>query len=229
MSTQKRHPEGLLGRKLGMTHVFTPAGEPIPVTIIEAGPCFVLDVKKKDSHGYSAVQLGFLPKQMQRVDKPMTGHFSKAGKGAFCHVKEMRCDVEALNWVNPGQELKVADVFKDGEFVDVAGVTIGRGFSGVVRRFKVKGQPSTRGTHEVRRHIGAVGCRKFPGHIFKNKRMPGQHGNVNVTIQNLEVIGVRPEQNVILIKGGIPGAKGGLVVIRKAIKAGSDNSVKSAA
>ena len=218
MSTEKLQPEGLLGRKLGMTHIFTGEGQAVPVTIIEAGPCFVLEVKNKKEHGYSAVQLGFGPKKFQRVDKALKGHFEKAGKGSFYHVKEMRCDVEALKWETLGQEIKVADVFKDGEMVDIAGVSIGRGFAGVMKRHKMKGQPSTRGTHETRRNVGSIGCRKFPGHIFKNKRMPGHMGDVNVTIQNLKVMGIRAEQNVILVKGGIPGARGSLVVIRKAIK-----------
>lgn len=218
MSTQKLYPEGLLGKKLGMSHIFTAEGVCVPVTVVQAGPCYVLDVKKKDLHGYSAVQLGFEPKKFQRVNKAETGHFKKAGKGAFYHVKEVRCDVDALGWGNLGQELKVAEVFQDGELVDVSGVSIGRGFQGVVKRHGMKGQPSTRGTHEVRRHVGAIGCRKFPGHIFKNKRMPGHMGDANVTIQNVQVVGVKPEENVILIKGGIPGATGSLVVIRKAIK-----------
>jgi len=218
MATQKLYPEGLLGKKLGMTHVFTPEGECVPVTIIQTGPCFVLDVKSKGQNGYSAVKLGFEPYKAQRFNKPETGAFAKAGKGTFYHVKEVRCDIDALGWTTVGQELKAADVFVEGEFVDVSGVTIGRGFSGVFKRFSVKGQPSTRGTHEVRRHIGSIGCRKFPGRVFKGQRMPGRHGNSNVTIQNLKVVAVKGAENVILVRGGIPGPKGGLVVVRKAMK-----------
>lgn len=218
MSTKRLHPEGLLGRKLGMTQVFTQDGQCVPVTAIEVGPCYILDVKTPSRDGYGAVQLGFGPKKMQRVNKPEMGHFARAGKGAFYHVKEMRCDVDSLGWTNLGQELKVSDVFAEGSFVDVSGVSIGRGFSGVFRKFGVRGQPSTRGTHEYRRHIGSIGNRKFPGRVFKNKKMPGQLGTENVTIQNLVIVGVQPEQNVLLVKGGIPGSRGGLVVIRKAIK-----------
>lgn len=218
MSEEKKHPEGLIGKKIGMTQVFTEGGECVPVTLIQTGPCFILDVKKRESHGYSAVQLGFEPKKAQRSNKPEMGQFSKVGRGAFYHVKELRCNPEALGWVTLGQELKVGDVFQNGDIVDVSGVSIGRGFSGVVRRFKVKGQPSTRGTHEYRRHIGAVGCRKFPGRIFKNKRMPGHMGDEKVTLQNLTVIGVQADKNILLVKGGIPGHKGGVVVIRKAMK-----------
>jgi large subunit ribosomal protein L3 len=218
MSDHRQFPEGLLGKKLGMTQIFNDQGESIPVTAIEVGPCYVLEVRTQGKHGYNAVQLGFEPKKIQRVDKAQTGHFAKAGKGAFYHVKEVRCDIEGLGWTEPGRELKVADVFNEGELVDVSGTSVGRGFQGVVRRHHMKGQPSTRGTHEVRRHVGAVGCRKTPGRIIKGKRMPGHMGNAAVTIQNLEVIKVRPDQNVIMVRGGVPGAKGGLLVVRKAIK-----------
>jgi large subunit ribosomal protein L3 len=148
------------------------------------------------------------------------GQFKKAGQGAFYHVKEVRCDVQSLGWNEVGKEVTVSDVFKDGETVDVSGVSIGRGFQGVVRRHGMKGQPMTRGTHEVRRHVGSIGCRKFPGRVFKGQRMPGRMGGENVTVQNLEVVGVRAEENILLIKGGIPGARGSLVVIRKAAKGG---------
>lgn len=218
MATEKIYPEGLLGRKLGMSQVFTAEGECVPVTVIEAGPCFVLGLRLQDKDGYSGVQLGFEPKKAQRVTKAQQGHFNKAGQGAFYHVKEMRCDNAALGWTTLGQQLKVSDVFADGDTVDISGTSIGRGFQGVVKRYHAKGQPSTRGTHEYRRHIGAIGCRKFPGRVFKNKSMPGHMGNENVTIQNLTVVGVRPEENVLLVKGGVPGAKGGLLVIRKAMK-----------
>lgn len=219
MSSQKQFPEGLLGKKVGMTQVFTEEGECIPVTVIEVGPCYVLQVRTKGEHGYDAVQLGFELKKAQRVGKAELGHFAKVGKGAFYHVEEIRCDYQALGWNEPGRELTVADVFQSGQHVDVSGVSIGRGFQGVVRRHHMKGQPSTRGTHEVRRHVGSIGCRKTPGRVIKGKRMPGHMGNENVTIQNLEVVRVNPEQNAILVRGGIPGPKGGLVTVRKAIKA----------
>lgn len=226
--SSKLYPEGILGRKIGMTQVFSAEGEAIPVTVIEAGPCFVLDVLTEENNGYSAAQLGFVPKKSQRVNKAEQGHFARAGKGNFYHVKELRCDVGRLGW-QLGQEIKVADLFKDGELVDVSGVTVGRGFQGVVRRFKVKGQPATRGTHEYRRHIGAIGCRKFPGRVFKGQRMPGRMGNNNVTVQNLEIVMVKPDENLILVRGGIPGAKGGLVVIKRARKGMTSSSSKVAA
>ena len=218
MSGNRVFPEGLLGKKVGMTQIFTKEGECVAVTAIQVGPCYIVDVKTNEKNGYTAVQLGFEPKKAQRVNKPDTGRFAVAAKGSFYFVREMRCDADKLGWTTLGQELKAADVFADGQLVDVSGMSIGRGFQGVVRRFGVKGQPATRGTHEYRRHIGAVGCRKYPGRIFKNKKMPGHMGNDNVTVQNLEVVAVRPEENIILVRGGIPGAVGGLVVVRKAKK-----------
>ncbi len=218
MSSKKLYPEGLLGKKLGMTHVVDEEGRCIPVTVVQVGPCYVLGVRDLEKNGYSAVQLGFEPKKAQRVSKPEMGNFAAAGKGAFYHVNEIRCEAEQLGWNSLGKELRVGDVFKDGEFVDVTGISIGRGFAGVVKRFRVKGQPATRGTHEYRRNIGSVGCRKTPGRIFKNYKMPGHMGNERVTVQNLKVIAVRAEDNVLLVRGGIPGSKGGLVTIRKAVK-----------
>lgn len=224
MSTKKTFREGLLGKKLGMTHLFAEDGSCVPVTLIQAGPCYVLQVKDGARDGYSAVQLGFEPKKQQRLTKSEIGHFSKAGKGGFYHVREMRCDVTKLKLgseegtVSPGTELKVGDFFSVGESVDISGTSIGRGFAGVVKRYKVGGQPATRGTHEYRRHIGAVGCRKFPGHIFKNQRMPGRMGGARVTMQNLRVIGVNPEKNILMVRGGVPGSVGALVEIRKSMR-----------
>jgi large subunit ribosomal protein L3 len=218
MSTKKVYTEGLIGKKLGMSQVFTAEGECVPVTVIEVGPCYILEVKDDKKNGYQAVQLGYGAKKPQRVNKAAAGHFAKAGKGSFYHVKEMRCDTEALGWNEAGQELKVGDVFSDGELVSISGITKGRGFAGVVKKFRVKGQPSTRGTHEVRRHIGAIGQRKFPGRVFKNQKMPGHLGAELRTTRNIEVVAVKPEDNVMLVKGGIPGHRGGIVVIKKAKK-----------
>lgn len=215
MTTERVYTEGLLGKKLGMTQVFTPDGQCVPVTAIEVGPCYILQVKTASEDGYSAVQIGFGPKKPQRVNKPLTGHMGKAGKGLFYHVQEVRCDTEALGWNTPGQELLAKDLFAEGIRVDVSGVSIGHGFTGVVRRYGMAGQPSTQGTHEYRRNIGSIGCRKTPGRVFKNKHMPAHYGNVNVTVQNLQIISVRPEQNVILVKGAVPGSKGGIVMVRK--------------
>jgi large subunit ribosomal protein L3 len=218
MTTQNTYPEGLLGRKLGMTQVYTTEGESVPVTVIQAGPCFVLGVKSDASDGRTAVQLGFEPKKNQRVSKPEMGNFAKAGQGAFYHVQEMRCDVERLGWSAVGKELRASDVFADGDMVDVSGMTIGRGFSGVFRRYGFKGQPASNGTHEVERHGGSIGCRKFPGRVIKGQKMPGHHGNAHRTVMNLKVMGIRPEENLLLVRGAVPGGPGSLVMIRKAIK-----------
>ena len=218
MTTEKKYPKGLLGVKVGMTQVFTSQGESVPVTVIQTGPCYVLQVIEKHRDGYDAVKLGFVEKKPSRVCKPEAGLFSKVGCGSFQHVQEIRCQPKELGWDSVGAEIRVSDVFKDGDYVDVSGTSVGKGFQGVVRRFHTKGQPATRGTHEYRRHIGSVGCRKFPGRIFKNKKMPGRMGGAAVTLQNLQVIGVNPDKNLLIVKGGIPGSKGGLVVIKKAIK-----------
>jgi large subunit ribosomal protein L3 len=218
MSTEKTYQEGLLGRKLGMTQVFGEDGSAVAVTVLEVGPCYVLGVKDTTKDGYSAVRVGFQPRKLHRVNKAEMGNFAAAARGAFSRVKEIRCDAGKLGWGELGKELKVADVFADGDWVDVTGTTIGRGFAGVVKRFRVAGQPATRGTHEYRRNIGSVGCRKTPGRIWKNQKMPGHMGNLKVTVQNLKVVGVRPDENVLLVKGAVPGAKGGFITVRKAVK-----------
>lgn len=228
MTTHKTYPEGLLGTKLGMTQVFTEDGQCVPVTVIQAGPCYVLGLRAQPN-GYSAVQLGFQPKKVQRTNKAEQGGFAAAGKGAFYHTREMRCDVAALGWNELGKELKAADVFSEGEIVDVTGTSIGRGFQGVVRRHGMKGQPMTRGTHEDRRNIGSIGCRKSPGRVHKGKRMAGHMGDVTVTVQNLKIMGVRGDDNVILVRGAIPGHKGALVVIRKAVKSFKQGATTKAA
>lgn len=215
----KKERSGLFGRKVGMTQVFAEGGICIPVTVLEVGPCSVIEVKSAEKHGYEAVQVGFLPKKKQRLTKPLAGHFAKAGAGHFQKLGEIRCKAGDLGWNNVGHEIRLSDVFQEGQKVDVTATSKGRGFSGVVRRFGAKGQPATRGTHEYRRHIGAVGCRKFPGRIFKNKKMPGRMGGESVTVQNLEVVKIRPEDNLLLVRGAVPGANGDFVVVRLAAKA----------
>ena len=219
MGSKKVYPEGLLGKKVGMTQVFTEDGTCVPVTVLELGPCFVLDVRSLSEHGYEAVRLGFEERDLSKLNKADTGNFAKSKKGAFRYTKEIRCSVEALGWGEVGKELSVADVFSEGDVVDISGKSLGRGFTGVVKRYRVAGQPATRGTHEYRRNIGSIGCRKSPGRVFKNKKMPGQWGNDRVTVQNLRVVAIKPEMNAILVKGAVPGKKGGLVEVKKAAKA----------
>lgn len=218
MTTIRKEPEGLIGRKLGMTQVFSESGEAVPVTVVELGPCVILDVLSATENGYSAVKFGFAPKNPARVNKPEMGNFNKAGKGAFQFVKEMRCDVDKLGWNMLGEQIAVDDVFATDDLVDVTGTSKGRGFAGVFKKFGMKGQPASRGTHEVKRHGGAIGNRKTPGRVFKNKKMPGHLGNSRVTLQNLKVIGLNAEEGLLMIKGCVPGPKGGFVEVRRAMK-----------
>jgi large subunit ribosomal protein L3 len=218
MSTERQYNQGLIGKKLGMTQVFGEDGRAIPVSVIQTGPNTVVQVKTEEQDGYSAVQLGFEPKKQQRVDKAQNGHFAKAEKGAFYHLREIRCDVNGLGWGEVGKEILAKDVFEKGQFLNVSGVSKGKGFQGVVRKFGTRGQPATRGTHEFRRHIGSIGCRKFPGRVWKNQKMPGQMGNKNVTKENIKVVDVIPEKNIVLVKGAVPGPVNGVVVLRMARK-----------
>jgi len=215
MSSVKQHYAGLLGRKLGMTQIFNKEGLQIPVTAIDLGPCFVVQVKSAATDGYDAVSLGFNPKKQQRVNKPMAGVFKKGSKGAFYHLREVRCDTESLGWNEVGKELHVDEVFKVGETVAVTGKSKGKGFAGVVKSYGVSGQPATRGTHEMRRHIGSIGCRKSPGRVWKNKKMPGHLGNTRVTMKNLTVVDINPERNIMFVKGCVPGAKNGLLYVKR--------------
>jgi large subunit ribosomal protein L3 len=207
---------GLIGKKLGMTQVFDPKGELIPVTVIAAGPCTVVQAKTAASDGYSAVQLGFREKKPQRATKAYRTHCLKAGKGVFSVLREFRVpDGEAYT---VGQEVNVENVFKAGDRVDVTGTTKGRGYAGVIKRHGFGGFPGSHGTHEYFRHGGSIGNRSFPGRVFKGKRMAGQYGNERATTQNLEVIEVRGTEGLLLVRGAVPGARDELVLIRPAMK-----------
>ncbi len=211
-------PIGILGRKLGMTQVFDENNKAVPVTVIEAGPCPVVQKKTVKTDQYNAIQLGFLDQKRQRVNKPKLGHFDKANVPAKRYLREIRMTDEEIQGYEVGQELKV-DLFETGDYVDIAGKTKGRGFTGVMKRWKFHGAATqTHGTHEYFRHGGSIGCSAWPSKVFKGRKMPGQKGNERVTIQNLQVIDVRPEQNVILVKGSIPGPPNSLVIIKKAKK-----------
>ena len=207
--------DGILGKKLGMTQIFTESGTRIPVTVIEAGPCTVVQKKVADKDGYSAVQLGFGAQKAHRINKPQMGHFNKAGKGVFASLREMGGDVDSYE---VGAEILCSEIFTAGDIVDVAGVSKGKGFQGVMKRWNFSGGRSTHGS-KFHRAPGAIGCSAWPSHVFKGKKMAGQMGNERVTVQNLEIVDVRAEQNLILIKGAVPGPKNGLVTIRKAVKA----------
>ena len=202
---------GLLGKKLGMTGFFTTEGRYFPVTVIEAGPCVVTQIKTRASDGYDALQLGFGEKRKSRVNKPLQGHFKKSGDLCFQYLREFVVD-------NPedyslGQEITV-DMFKVGDHVDVVGTTKGRGFAGVIKRYGFHRGPMTHGSRNVRRP-GSIGCSAWPAKVIKGKKMPGQYGNDRKTIRNLEIVDIRPEDNVILIKGAVPGAESGLMAVNK--------------
>ena len=209
---------GLIGKKLGMTQVYTPAGELVPVTVIQAGPCTVVQTKTVATDGYAAVQIGFGDKKPQRASKAYRAHCVKVGKGVFQTLREFRLDGSAET-VAPGDELAVDRVFKQGDLVDVTGVSKGRGYTGVIKRHGFSGFPASHGTHEYFRHGGSIGNRSFPGRVFKNKRMAGQYGTDRVTTQNIEVIAVRPAEHLLLVRGAVPGSRGGVVVVRPAVKA----------
>ncbi len=209
---------GLIGKKVGMTQVYTDAGTLVPVTVIEAGPCTVVQTKTAATDGYAAVQLGFGEKKPQRVSKAYREHCVKAGKGVFRVLKEFRLG-EGSEALSPGQEVEVGSLFKAGDHIDVTGTSKGRGYAGVIKRHGFAGFPASHGTHEYFRHGGAIGNRSYPGRVFKGKRMAGHYGAERVTTQNLEVVEVRPEQNLLFVRGAIPGARGGVVLLNPSVKA----------
>ncbi len=207
--------QGILGKKLGMTQVFIADGRRIPVTVVEAGPCTVLQKKTESIDGYNALQVGFSEKKTHRDNKPMMGHFKKADQGAFACLREL--DVENIDDYQVGDQITCGAVFKAGDIVDVTGTSKGKGFQGVIKRWGFSGGRATHGSH-FHRAPGSIGMSAWPARVHKGKKMPGQMGNAQVTLQNLEIVEVRPEQNIILVKGAIPGANQGLVLIRKCIK-----------
>lgn len=207
-------PLGLLGKKLGQTRVYNAAGVMTPVTVVHVGPNRVIQTKTQESDGYNAVQLGLDEQKEQRVAKATLGHFKKFGTPAFKRVKEFR---DFNKEVKSGDSVG-ADLFTVGDFVDAIGVTKGRGFEGVVGRHAFRGGDSTHGAKGWHRRSGAIGQRLFPGTVMRGMKMPGHLGQVRRTAQNLEVVQVRPEDNVLLIKGAIPGSNGDYVIIREAKK-----------
>lgn len=211
---------GLLGRKVGMTQFFRDDGEAVAVTVIETGPCTVLQVKSEDgADGYNAIQIGFGSQKEHRVNKPETGHFAKAGDGVKRYVKEIRLSKEAAAKFNVGDKVSATDVFEAGKPVDVTGTSKGRGFAGVMKRHNFAGFIRSHGTHEFFRHGGSIGTRLTPGFTLKGKKMPGHMGAERVTIQNLVVERIDTDKNLIMVRGGVPGPNGGLVVVRQAVKA----------
>lgn len=206
---------GLIGKKVGMTQVFWGDGTVVPVTVLEVGPCVVTQKKTKETDGYDAVQLGFEKQKEKRTTKPIQGHLKKADKGCFRILREIRTDNPDEYQV--GQELK-ASIFSVGDSVDVVGTTKGRGFAGVMKRHGFGGGRATHGSM-FHRAPGSIGASAYPSRVFKGKKMPGQMGNVRKTVQNLVVVAVRPERNLILVKGAVPGSTSGVVMIKDAVKA----------
>ncbi|MBS1250341.1 MAG: 50S ribosomal protein L3 [Chloroflexi bacterium] len=205
--------KGLIGKKVGMTQVFDDMGNSVPVTIIEAGPCYVTQVRTVENNGYSAVQLGFEETNPKRLTGGEIGHLKKNDLPPLKYLREFRTKEE----LEAGQKLSV-DVFEEGEYVDVVGKAKGRGFTGVVKRYGFSGGPKTHGQSDRLRAPGSIGATSTPGRVFKGKRMPGRMGNHRVTSQNLLVAKVDPERNLIAVRGSVPGPKGGLVTIIAARK-----------
>ncbi len=206
----------IIGKKLGMTRVFSQEGNLVPVTVVEAGPCPIVQKKTKENDGYAALQIGFGKKKPTRVNRPLMGHFKNCGLGPFYVLKELR--VDEVDSYELGQQIAV-DIFHPGDLVDVTGTSKGRGFSGVIKRHGFRGAPGSHGTHEYFRHGGSIGSAADPSRTFKGKKMPGHLGNRKVTVQNIEVVVVRPERNLIFLKGAIPGWRNGIVTIKGAKKA----------
>ena len=207
--------KGIIGRKIGMTQIFDEKGNVIPVTVIEAGPCVVAQVKTEETDGYNAIQLGFGDVKDKHINKPEAGHFAKAKLANKKHLREFR--LENVENYKVGDEVK-ADVFEAGEKVDIQGITKGKGFQGVIKRHGQSRGPMGHGSMYHRRP-GSMGATSTPGRVFKGKKLPGHMGRITVTIQNLDVVRVDMDKNVILVKGSVPGAKGAILKVKSAVKA----------
>lgn len=205
---------GLIGRKLGMTQIFSGDGEAIPITVIEAGPCSVVQIKNKEKDGYNTLQLGFLPKKMNKTNKPLTGHFKKGNTGAFYFLKEF--EVDDTNTHQVGQEINL-EIFQVGQKVTVTGISKGKGFSGMMKRWGFGGGPASHGSN-FHRAPGSIGCSAYPSRVFKGKKLPGHQGSATVTVANLEIVDRQVEKNLLFIKGAIPGGKNGMLLIKPSKK-----------
>ena len=206
--------KAILGKKLGMTQVFTSDGLIVPVTVVEAGPCPVIQKKTQDHDGYSAIQVGFGSLREKLANKPWAGSFKKANVPPMRHLRELK--LEDSDAYEVGSEIK-ADIFAEGDAVDVSGVSKGRGFQGVIKRWNQSRGRMSHGSHYHRR-VGSMGACSTPSRVFKSKHLPGHMGSENVTIQNLEIVRVDADRNLLLVKGALPGAKGSLVVVRESVK-----------
>ena len=209
--------KAILGEKLGMTQVFDDDARAIPVTIIKAGPCFVTQVKRPETDGYSAIQISFKELAARKVNKPMAGHYASAGVAPSRHLVELRVD-------NPddyqvGQEINVADVLVKGGKADVAGISKGKGFQGVMKRHNFSGQGASHGVHKVHRAPGSIGACATPARVFKGKKLPGRMGGERVTTLNVEIVEIDAERGILMLGGSVPGPSGSVVLVREAVKA----------
>lgn len=213
-----RNVKALLGKKVGMTQIFADDGTVVPVTVLKAGPCVVLEKKSQQGKdGYSAVKLGFEKAKEKHLTKPELGYFKKIGQDPVRHVKEVRIPEAQLEEYEVGGELN-ATVFEDGDIINVTAKSKGRGFAGVMKRWGFAGFRMTHGVHESYRGPGSVGCSTWPGKIWKGKKMPGQYGNKPVTVENLEVVKVDAEQNLIMVRGALPGHRNSLLFVKSSPK-----------
>ena len=208
--------KGIIGKKVGMTQIFDEAGKVIPVTVVEAGPCVIVQKKTNETDGYEAVQMGYGDVNVKKVKKPLKGHFDKAGAAPKRTLREFR--LEDMTDMKVGDILK-ADVFTVGDKIDVVGTSKGKGYAGVIKRFNQARFRESHGTGPVARHPGSIGACASPGKVFKGKQLPGHMGAERVTVQNLTVVKVDAENNLIAIKGALPGAKGSIVCIHDSVKA----------
>ncbi len=204
---------GLIGRKLGMTQVYTATGVLVPVTIIEAGPCTVVATRNTERNGYAAAQLGFGAAVEKRQSKPVRGQFKKAGTASFGMLREFPLAEGEVPVV--GAAVTVADIFSAGQKIQVTGISKGRGTAGVMKRHHFSGFPASHGTHEYFRHGGSIGNRSYPGRVFKGKRMSGRMGAERVTTNNIEVVAVRADENLLVVRGAVPGSRNGTVIVRR--------------
>jgi large subunit ribosomal protein L3 len=209
--------KAMLGKKIGMTQIFTEDGLSIPVTVIEAGPCTVIQKKTVDTDGYDALKVGFVNAVEKRLSKPVKGQFSKSKVAAKKYIKELR--LEDISGFEVGQDIKVEDMFQNGDKVDVSGISKGKGFQGTIKRYGQSGGAETHGSMYHRR-VGSMSANTSPARVFKGKRLPGHMGYDKITVQNLDIVRVDAERNLLLIKGAVPGPKGGLLVIKNTVKSG---------
>ena len=208
--------KAILGEKLGMTQVFDDQARAVPVTVIKAGPCRVVQIKSEASDGYDAIQIAYRELPERKVSRPMSGHFAAAGVPPHRHLVEVRVDDPGAYQV--GQEISVADVLSKGSLADVAGISKGKGFSGVIKRHHFAGQGASHGAHRIHRAPGSIGACATPSRVFKGLRLPGHMGAESRTVLNLEVVEVDAERGLLLLRGAVPGARGTVVLVREAVK-----------